>query len=163
AEASGAPVEPQPPLTEKQKKQQEKARKKAEKERKQSEPKVKRWVSLTVPIAEGPEYRVGKVSVTGNTVFRDQDVLAFVPLRTGDVVNIGLLKLAVDAITKAYGNKGYYLATAVQQRERHADTKTADLQIVITEDKPYYVSRLEFTGNTVTRDQVLRREFPLRE
>ncbi len=160
---SDVPPEPQPPLTEKQKKEQEKAKKKAEKERKKAEPKVERRVALTVPVVEGPEYRAGKISVTGNTVFREQDVLAFVPLRSGDVVNIGLLKLSVDAITKAYGNKGYYLATAVQQRDRHPDKKLADIQIVVTEDKPYYVSRIEFTGNVVTRDRVLRREFPIRE
>jgi len=79
------------------------------------------------------------------------------------VVNIGLLKMAVDAITKAYGNKGYYLATAVQQRERRPEARIADVEIAINEDKPYYVSRIEFTGNTVTRDRVLRREFPLNE
>ncbi|MBZ5639692.1 MAG: outer membrane protein assembly factor BamA [Acidobacteriia bacterium] len=148
---------------EKRRREEERAKKRAEKARKKAEPKVKRWVYLTVPVSEGPEYRAGNISVTGNSLFADKDLLAFIPLRKGDVVNIGLLKIAVDAITKAYGNKGYYLATAVQQRERHPETKIADVQIVINEDKPYYVSRIEFTGNTVTRDRVLRREFPLNE
>jgi outer membrane protein insertion porin family len=142
---------------------EEKAKKKAEKARRKAEPKVKRWVFLTVPISEGVQYRVGEVSVSGNTVFNSKELLAFVPLRKGDVVDIGILKSAVDAITKFYGNRGYYLATAVQQRERHPETRVADLQIAVNEDKRYYVSRIEFTGNTVTRDKVLRREIPLNE
>jgi outer membrane protein insertion porin family len=148
---------------EKRRRAEEKAKKRAEKARRKAEPKVKRWVFLTVPVSEGPEYRAGDISVTGNTLFSDKELLAFIPLRKGDVVDIGILKFAVDAITKAYGNKGYYLATAVQQRERHPETRVADLEIVINEDKPYYVSHIEFTGNTVTRDRVLRREIPLNE
>ncbi len=141
----------------------EKARKKEEKARKKAEPHVKSWVRLQVPILEGPEYRAGDISVNGNTVFAERDLLAFIPVRRGDVVNVALLKAATDAITKAYGNKGYYLANAVHQSDRHPETRTADIRVSITEDKVYYVSRIEFAGNSVTRDRVLRREIPLNE
>ena len=148
---------------EKQLQAQEKARKEEEKARKKAEPHVKSWVRLQVPVLEGAEYRAGDISVSGNTVFTEKDLLAFLPVRRGDVVNVALLKSATDAIAKAYGNKGYYLATAVHQSDRHPETRTADIRVSITEDKAYYVSRIEFTGNSVTRDRVLRREIPLNE
>jgi outer membrane protein insertion porin family len=163
AAGSGLSPEEERKRAEKQRRVEEKARKKDEKARMKAEPKVKRWVFLTVPVSEGPRYRAGEISVTGNTVYTEKELLAFLPLRKGDVVNIGILKMTVDAITKAYSNKGYYLATAVQQRERHPENQVADVQIAINEDKPYYVSRIEFAGNTVTRDRVLRREVPLNE
>jgi len=148
---------------EEDRRREEKARKKAEKERKKAEPKIRRWVDLTIQVNEGSQYRVGDVTVTGNTVFTDEQIRALVPVRKGDVVNIGLVKTAVDGITRLYANKGYYLATAVQQRERHPETMAADLAIEINEDRPYYVARIEFTGNTFTHDKVLRREMPLKE
>lgn len=148
---------------EKERAREEKARKKAEKERQKAEPKIKRWVELAVQIAEGPQYRAGDLTVTGNTVFTDERIRAMVPIRKGDVVNIGILKMASDAITRMYGDRGYYLATVVHQRQRDSETKVADLQISINEDKPYYVARIEFAGNTFTQDKVLRREVPVQE
>ncbi len=162
-QSAGVPEPVTAARSEKERKKEEKERKKAEKKRRAQEPKVKRWVYLTVPIVEGEQYRTGKITVTGNTVLSEAEVRSFVPLREGSILGNGQLKAGIDAITLAYGNRGYLYASAVRQIRRREGEKVGDIDLTITEDKPYYVSRIDFSGNTMTQDKVLRREIRLNE
>jgi outer membrane protein assembly complex protein YaeT len=145
-------------------KEAEKARKKAEKEERKNAPRVSRLVTLTVPIVEGKQYRLGEIKTQGNTVLNDAQILAVVPLRGGDILREGVLKGATEAISRAYNDRGYLYATAVRQIHRRPEGEpVADVTIEINEDKPYYVGRINFAGNTSTQDKVLRREMVLNE
>lgn len=165
-----APVAPEPPsyegLTarqiEKQKKKEEKQRKKAEKAA-DSEASVKRWVMLTVPISEGKQYLTGTVTISGNSVLSEPEIRTLIPLREGAILSNGLLKAGIDAVTLAYGNRGYLYANVVRQIRRREGEKIADVQVTVEEDKAYYVGRIEFAGNATTEDRVLRREVRLNE
>src|SRR5256712_2417342 len=75
-----APVVAPPGETEKQRKKRVKAELKAKKERDRQ---PKKWVRLTVPIVEGPQYKVGKIEIEGNSVFSAPEAMARVPLRPG--------------------------------------------------------------------------------
>jgi len=142
----------------KERKERAKAELKAKKAR---ETYPKKWVYLTVPIEEGPQYRLGALSVEGNTVFSDAEILARMPLRSGYVFNDSALKAGTKRIEDDYGERGYFYVSLDPQIDKHE--KVADLKLAITEDKKYSVDRIEFTGNTTTRDKVLRREMRLDE
>ncbi len=133
------------------------------KEAKAKEPPVpKKWIYATLPIQEGPQYRVGTVSSEGNKVFTDAEVLSRVPLQAGEVFNDTLVKDGLGRIQLDYGERGYFYVTAnqvVDKTPRHV----ANLKIEISEDKQYRIHTLEFKGNTTTRDGVLRREMKLAE
>ncbi len=145
-------------------KEAEKARKKAEKEERKNAPRVSRLVTLTVPIVEGRQYRLGEIKTQGNTVLPDAQLLAVVPLHSGDILREGVLKAATEAIARAYNDRGYLYATAVRQIHRHPEGEAvADVTLEINEDRPYYVGRIQFAGNTSTQDKVLRREMVLNE
>jgi len=116
-----------------------------------------------VQVSEGARYKIGTLTVSGNTVFTDQELLAQVFSRPGGVANNGTFDLAVKRIQRMYEDKGYAYATARREIERHSDEKTADIHFIVNEDKPYTVGRIEFTGNIATQDRVLRREFRLNE
>jgi outer membrane protein assembly factor BamA/mono/diheme cytochrome c family protein len=148
---------------EKRRKQQEKARKKEERAERRAQPKVRRWAYMTVRIQEGPQYRTGKVTLSGNTVLKEEQLIPKSVLREGTILNSGLVDNVVKAIGNAYQNRGYAYATARREIERHEGEPVADVHILVTEDKPYYVSRIEFTGNTSTQDRVLRRELRINE
>jgi outer membrane protein insertion porin family len=139
-----------------------KAAKKAAKAEKKAN-KEKHWVTLQVPIVEGQPYTLGQVKITGASVIPETMVRQAIPMHEGDVLNNGKLEAAVDAITKAYENRGHLYAQVVRRIERRPGENVADVAIDIDEDKPYYVSRIDFTGNTATRDAVLRREVLLSE
>jgi outer membrane protein assembly complex protein YaeT len=150
---------------EREAKEAEKARKRAEKEVQKKEPKVKRWAYLTVPVVEGKQYKAGEISVTGNSVYTEDDIRTrMVFLRPGNTFNNGLLDLSIQAIQRQYQDKGYAYATARREiTRRPGDDPVADVKIVVTEDKQYTVDRIDFAGNTATQDRVLRREFRLAE
>ncbi len=139
-----------------------KAAKRAAKAEKKAQ-EAKRWVRLQVPIVEGPPYTLGQVRITGASVIPETIVRQAIPLHEGDVLDNGKLEMAVDQITKAYENRGHLYAQVVRRIERRPGENVADVAIDIDEDKPYYVSRIDFTGNTATRDAVLRREVLLTE
>jgi outer membrane protein insertion porin family len=156
---------------EKQGKQEEKSRKKVNKAKKELEkaetaaqpPTKKSWVTLTVPVDEGQQYSMGEITVEGNTVYEDEQLIALIPLRKGLVLSAALLKMGIDRITRVYGDRGYLYANVVRQIQRHEGEPVADVLISIEEDQAYFVDTIEFKGNTSTKDKVLRREFRLLE
>jgi len=142
----------------------EKARKKMDKAQNALEPDPgKQWVALTVNVREGQQYRAGSISVEGNTVFEDPQILSMMPVTEGMILSNGLVKLGVDRISRVYGDRGYLYANVVRQIRRHEDEPVADVLIEIVEDEPYHVDKIEFVGNTSTHDKVMRREFVLNE
>jgi len=156
-EAAPAPPPPEGETDRQRKKRLEKE----QKERAKDEKARKRWVYLTIPIVEGPAYRLGSLDVEGNNVFGDREILARFPLRPGMIYNDSLVKLATKRIEDDYGERGYFYVSIDPRLEKH--DAIADLRLEITEDRKYYVDRIEFTGNTSTRDGVLRREMRLQE
>jgi outer membrane protein insertion porin family len=133
------------------------------KEKKTKEPRTpKKWIFVTVPIEEGPQYRVGTVSSEGNKLYTDAEILARVPLQAGEVFNDDLVKNGLGRIQLDYGEKGYFYVTANQVVDKQPG-HVANLKIEINEDKQYRINTLEFAGNTTTRDKVLRREMKVSE
>ena len=147
-----------------QQKKQEKLEKKARKlERKEKAAKEKRWVHLTVPIKEGPQYTLGEVTIEGNEVFTERQLRPMIPLRTGNILNNGIIEFGVDRIGRLYANKGHLYANAVRRINRREGETVADVEVIIDEDRPYTISRIDFVGNSNTHDAVLRREMLLDE
>jgi outer membrane protein insertion porin family len=123
----------------------------------------RQWVSLTVPVTEGPQYRMGQLTFSGNSVFTEDQLRSRIPLREGVILSEGLLELGVRGITRAYEDRGYLYADVVRRIHRRQSEPVADVHVAVSEDKPYRVARIEFRGNTTTKDGVLRRELHLEE
>ena len=122
----------------------------------------KRKAIITVHIVEGAEYRVGDITVSGNTVIPAEALRRLIPLRKGTVFNADILKRGLDSIESLYGQQGYFYATSNRQISRQPGF-VADVNVVVNEGDQYRLHRVEFVGNSSTRDRVLRRELPLRE
>jgi outer membrane protein insertion porin family len=84
-------------------------------------------------------------------------------LRTGDVYNQTLLARASSPLRKGTAESGFINFTATPQTEFDEEKKIVNLSLTIDEDKAYFVQRINFSGNTTTRDKVIRREVPLVE
>lgn len=126
-------------------------------------------LKIIVPITEGRVFRVGELSVEGNSIFSEQQILAFMGLKQGEVVNGKRISDAVyEDMKKLYGSQGFVQYDAEFEPEfkdnpSNPDEGIVDIKITINEGKQFTLRRLEFTGNTFTRDRVLRREFLLNE
>jgi len=124
---------------------------------------------ITVPIIDGKLYRVGDVKIEGNSIFSEQVIKAFIGLQKGEVANGEVLSKGLfENLKKAYGTQGFIQYTAdinptFKDNPAKPDEGVADFVITIDEGKQFTLRRLEFTGNTFTRDNVLRREVLMNE
>jgi outer membrane protein insertion porin family len=121
-------------------------------------------IDILMPIEEGARYRLGSITFTGNKAVRNVKALrATFAVKDGDWFNATLIGKGLDNLKKAYGQLGYINFGAIPKPSFDEQKKTVSLDIDIDEGKPFYVSRIEFTGNTITRDRVIRRELMLDE
>ncbi|HEY0101213.1 MAG TPA: BamA/TamA family outer membrane protein [Pyrinomonadaceae bacterium] len=124
---------------------------------------------ITIPVIEGKVYRLGDLKIEGNSIFDEKVIRAVIGLKQGDVASgERIYKGLIEDLKKLYGNNGFIQYTAEPEptyRDNPANPEEgiADYTITIDEGKQFTLRRLEFTGNTFTRDNVLRREFVLNE
>ena len=117
-----------------------------------------------MPIEEGARYRLGTITFTGNKAVTNVKALrGTFAIKDGDWFNATLIGKGLENLKKAYGQLGYINFGAIPKPIYDDQKKTVSLQIDIDEGKPFYVSRIEFEGNTITRDRVIRRELLLDE
>jgi len=121
-------------------------------------------IDITMPVDEGQQYRLGTITFTGNKRVTNVKALrSLFKLKDGQIFDASLIGKGLENMRKAYGQLGYINFTAVPTPHIDEAKKTVSLNIDIDEGKPYYVSRIEFRGNTTTRDTVIRRELLLEE
>ena len=151
-----------------------------------------RWVELSIPITEGPRYKVADFSFDGNTIVKSDLLRPMFKLQAGEWYNEKKIRDGLKKAQEAYGGGGYmeftgfpdlkysddptspeatlaamvppFLADpAAAQATAKAKTPTVDVTMRLNEGKQYFVNHIIFTGNTNTRDNVIRREMMLVE
>ncbi len=115
-------------------------------------------VNVTIPVEEGEQYRLGRFVIRGNKLFKQQQLEPVLQLKTGDVFNLGKVRKSIENFQKLYGAYGYINFTATPDIEPDPKKKLINLALDFEEEKQYFVHRIEFSGNTKTRDKVIRRE-----
>jgi outer membrane protein insertion porin family len=121
-------------------------------------------IDILMPIEEGARYRLGSITFTGNKAVTNARALrSTFAVKDGDWFNATLIQKGLENLKKAYGGLGYINFGAIPKPSYDDQKKTVSLDIDIDEGKPFFVSRIEFEGNTITRDRVIRRELMLDE
>jgi outer membrane protein insertion porin family len=121
-------------------------------------------IDILMPVEEGPRYRLGTITFSGYGPGRNLKALrASFPIKDGDVFSATLLSKGLDNLKKGYGALGYIDFAAIPEPKFDEQKRIVSLNIDIDEGKQFYVSRIEFQGNTITRDRVIRRELLLDE
>jgi outer membrane protein insertion porin family len=131
-------------------------------------PKPGKAVNITIKIEEGEQYRMGTLKI----VSADPDkalslkvnaLKEIFPIKEGDIFNVDKLRKALKNYTDAYGQYGFIDFTAEPDFDIDDVAKKINLTLRFDEQKQYYVRRINFTGNTTTRDKVIRRELLIDE
>ena len=121
-------------------------------------------IDILMPVEEGARYRLGTITFTGNSPRINVKALrGSFAVKDGDWFNASLIGKGLENLKKAYGGLGYINFVAIPKPIYDDQKKTVSLQVDIDEGKQFYVSRIEFQGNTITRDRVIRRELLLDE
>ena len=126
-------------------------------------------LKIVIPVSEGKRYRVGDVKVEGNSIFSEAQILALIGLKKGEIADGKRFSEALyEDLKKYYGAQGFVEYEGEFEPEFKDDPSNPkdgiiDVKIIINEGKQFTLRRLEFAGNTFTRDQVLRREVLVNE
>ena len=115
-------------------------------------------VDVKIKVEEGDLYRMGKFTIRGNKLFKQEQLARVFGMKEGDIFNASRARKSLEDFRKLYGEFGYINFTAVPEIDFDDTTRTIDFTLDFEEDKQFFVRRVEFSGNTKTRDKVLRRE-----
>jgi len=121
-------------------------------------------IDILMPIEEGQRYRLGSITFTGyKAVTNVRALRASFGLKDGEWFNATLIQKGLENLKKSYGQLGYINFGAIPRAVYDDQKKTVSLIVDIDEGKQFTVSRIEFQGNTITRDRVIRRELLIDE
>src|SRR5438477_306342 len=112
---------------------------------------------LTIVVAEGPQYHVRKLAITGYQNTTEQRIRALLKMKEGSVYSPKQLRDDAKAVADAYGSGGY-VDLVVQPEGTPAGPALIDVHYSIEEGVRSFVNRVNIEGNTRTKDKVIRRE-----
>jgi outer membrane protein insertion porin family len=131
-----------------------------------------RWVQLRIPVTEGNRYRVGNLTFDGNKVVDTKFLQPLFKLEKGEYYSEEDVRKGFEKAREIYGAAGYFEFTGYPDMEfldpaqgpvEGPAEPTVNITMRLTEGDQYFVNRITFTGNTTTRDNVIRREMRLVE
>lgn len=127
----------------------------------------RRYIYLSVPIEEGEQYDIGKVTFSGDVELKDETGKVVVSedylrgrltIGNGELFNRTKLFADIQAVTDAYRDQGYAYTNVNPLTRTDPKTRTVDLELQVQRGDLVYFERIDVVGNTKTRDKVIRRE-----
>jgi outer membrane protein insertion porin family len=116
--------------------------------------------NIHISIEEGRLYHLNNINFIGVKLFRTPETLMrpVFQMSSGDVFSTSKLRKGFEELRKLYGNFGYIDFVAEPNIEPVPNTDKVDLTLNFDEGKQFFVRRIDFSGNTTTRDKIIRRE-----
>lgn len=122
------------------------------------------WVEITIKIEEGPQFAVGAVTIEGQDLGASEaELLQKVKITAEENYNREILRNDVLALTDYYSDLGFAYAQVSPKVKRDYDQRKVDIAYVIDKGKPVVFERIVISGNTRTRDKVIRRQLKVYE
>ncbi|MBS1875878.1 MAG: outer membrane protein assembly factor BamA [Acidobacteria bacterium] len=127
--------------------------------------KVGKKADIGLVVDEGRLYHLNKINFQGVKLFRTPETLMgpLFGMKEGDVFSTAKLRKGIEGLGKLYGEFGYIDFVAEPSFDPLPNTDKIDLTLSFDEGKQFFVRRIDFAGNTTTRDKVIRRELLIDE
>ncbi|MFM0042957.1 outer membrane protein assembly factor BamA [Paraburkholderia sediminicola] len=113
---------------------------------------------LTLTIHEGEPYTISGIHLAGNLLNREAELSKLIKIKPGERFSAQKLKDATKAVVDKLGEYGYAFATVNAQPQIDQEHHKVDLTLQVDPSRRVYVRAINITGNTRTRDEVVRRE-----
>lgn len=121
-------------------------------------------MDITIPLEEGQKFHLKSITFRNSNAIRNTQLLrSLFPIKDGATFDTMLVGKGIENLRKAYGELGYINFSAVPSTDIDEEHQAVALNIELDEGKPFFVRRIEFQGNTTTRDRVIRRELLVQE
>jgi outer membrane protein insertion porin family len=120
-------------------------------------------IIITIKIDEGPQFKIGKVTFSGDLILTEEQLLETVKITQEEFYNREVLRTDVLALTDLYADEGYAYADIAPQIKRIPEDLKVDISFNVDKGKPVYYEEIIISGNTKTRDKVIRRQLRVYE
>jgi outer membrane protein insertion porin family len=130
------------------------------------EPQIERkddGLEVTIRIEEGDQYKAGLVQIGGDVIGDKQLIESNLEMKSGEVFRASKLRKDILTITEGYGDQGYAFVNVEPVTQIDADKKLVAVTYKIDKGPEVYFDRIEISGNTKTKDEVIRRELLVQE
>jgi len=118
----------------------------------------KQDIYITINITEGPKYTVSDVQLAGELLLPESELMRLVRVRPGDVYSREKLTQSTKALSDRLGSDGYAFANVNAVPDIDRVKRTAGFTFFIDPGRRVYIRRINISGNSKTRDEVIRRE-----
>ncbi|MNR76273.1 Outer membrane protein assembly factor BamA precursor [compost metagenome] len=118
----------------------------------------KKDIFITINIKEGEKFTVSDIKLEGEMLGREAELASLVQLKKGDVFSGEKLTATTKNISDRLGNFGYAFANVNANPQIDREKKEVAFTVMIDPGKRVYVRNINISGNTKTRDEVIRRE-----
>lgn len=118
----------------------------------------RRDVFIVMSIQEGRQFKVGEVRLSGDLLDKKEEFDKLVKIKTGETFSNQKLQDLAKGINDRMGELGYAFSAVNPVPSINREIGIVDFNIVVDPGRRVYVRRINITGNTKTRDEVIRRE-----
>jgi outer membrane protein insertion porin family len=123
----------------------------------------KAGATIRIVIVEGPQFKVGGVDVTGNSLLPIEEIRRRILLKPGDIFSRSKLRDSVKGITDLYSAIGRASADVTPTTMQDIPNRVMNMIFEIVEGPETYVERINISGNQRSEEKILRREIPMAE
>lgn len=121
-------------------------------------------IHIKITVREGKRFKIGSVNISGDELAKSRaDLFAALRTQPGKHYDREAIMRDMEMITVAANDEGYAHADVNPQIKIHEKEQLVDLDFQLTKGPLVYIARIGISGNTVTRDKVIRRQLGLAE
>ncbi|MDM8465251.1 outer membrane protein assembly factor BamA [Acinetobacter baumannii] len=118
----------------------------------------KKHIFIEVAVDEGSQFKFGQTKFLGDALYKPEELQALKIYKDGDTYSQEKVNAVKQLLLRKYGNAGYYFADVNIVPQINNETGVFDLNYYVNPGQQVTVRRINFTGNSKTSDEVLRRE-----
>ena len=122
-----------------------------------------KYIYITIPVTEGPQYKMGKVDMQGELLEDKAKLLEKLEMVKEKVYSREVVQRDLTTMSDYYADQGYANADVAPLIKENDQDLTVDVTLDIHKGNKVYFERIEIAGNIRTRDKVIRRELRVYE
>ena len=116
------------------------------------------WIYITIKIEEGQRFKVGQIQMAGDLILPSEELIAKLAITKEAFYNQQVVRKDALTLHDLYSDEGYAYAEIIPKIEQVREKRVVHITFTISKRKQVYFERILISGNTATRDKVIRRE-----
>lgn len=124
----------------------------------------KKWIYIRIQIKEGKRFKFGKIEISGDLLQKPRsELFTSLKIKAGENYNREEIMKDIDFLTQACNDEGYAYSDINPKVDIKEKEQLVDVDFQINKGGLVYINRIGISGNTVTRDKVIRRQLEVVE